>query len=64
MSQEEILKLVNSNPGIIRTKIHRLLGVSVGTASQQITKLAKEKELIQIKSGQDYKLYPYKTEAS
>lgn len=65
MSQEEILKIVDNTPGIVRTKVHAVMGVSTGTASEQIRVLVKKKELVQIKSGRDYKLYRRnKTEAS
>lgn len=65
MSQEEVIRVVDNEPGIVRTKVHAVIGVSTGTASEQIRVLVKKKELVQIKSGRDYKLYRRnKTEAS
>jgi len=63
MSQEEILKIVDNEPGIVRTKIHGIIGVSTATACQQITILInKKKELIGVSEGRNSKLYRRKLE--
>lgn len=58
MSQEEVLRIVDNEPGIVRTKIHEIMGVSTATACQQITILIKKKrELIEVREGRNSKLY-------
>ncbi len=65
MSQAEILKIVDGKPGIVRTKIHEIMGVSIATACQQITILIKKKkELIEVREGRNSKLYRRIPEAS
>ncbi len=57
MSQEEVIKVVNNEPGIVRTKVHAIMGVSMATASEQIRVLVRKKKLIQVRNGRDYNLY-------
>lgn len=65
MSQEEVIKVVDNEPGVVRTKVHTIMGISMATASEQIRSLVRKKELIQIKTGRKYKLYrPKNTGAS
>ena len=57
MSQEEVIRVVDNEPGIVRTKVHTIMDVSMGTASEQIRVLVKKRELIQVKEGRNYRLY-------
>ena len=65
MSQEEVIRVVDNEPGIVRTRVHAIMGVSTGTASEQIRVLVRKKEIIQVRNGRDYRLYRRnKSEAS
>ena len=57
MSQDEVIRVVDGEPGIVRTKVHTVMGISMATASEQIRVLVRKRELIQVRVGRDYKLY-------
>lgn len=61
MTQEEILKIIEKNPGIKQSKLIGLTGLSKNVVSKQVTALRKWKlirrEELQNKKSFTYKLY-------
>lgn len=62
MSQDDILKIIHNEPGIIQVNIYSLVDVCAGTAAQQISKLVKwgliRREPVAACHTQSYRLYP------
>lgn len=65
MSQEELLQIINENPGIEQSKLNIILGrknIGGGGTGHQILQLLKRKEIKRIsvhdKHGTTYQLFP------
>ena len=57
MTQSEIKKIIEDNPGILQSELHKLSDLNLGTIPEQVQRLVKKREITRVKYKNTNKLY-------
>lgn len=58
MSQDEILKLIQNEPGILQIEVYKRFDICKGSVSDQIRRLARKNLIYREYVPRTWKLYP------